>query len=350
MDDDEDFSRSPVTADAADNDEDFPEPSNGRITVTLALPIQNQRSTPSSGAAAVGSGGGGGREDCWSEEATAALIEAWGERYSEQSRGILKQKHWEEVAEIVNARAGAGAGKPARTDVQCKNRMDTVKRKYKSEKAKIASGAGPSAWIFFDHLDRLLGNPNSASAAKFSLPPTSKQPIPQRSHGFLLRAKRPVSLAEDYDFDSDSSDSLPPATHHNQRTIKRQKIDFDSPPSPPPPRPPRFDGGGRTAAGAVSGEGQGRVNEWRNSVRELTRVIFMFSQAYEQAESEKLQQMVEMEKQRMKFAKELEIQRMKFLMKTQLQLSRLSRVGQQDRHVSDENDNNNVNNNSDCSN
>ncbi|MEI4856007.1 hypothetical protein, partial [Klebsiella pneumoniae] len=74
---------------------------NGRITVTvaaappqnnnltLALPIQQQQQQRTGG-------NGGGREDCWSEGATAVLIDAWGERYLELSRGNLKQKHWKE--------------------------------------------------------------------------------------------------------------------------------------------------------------------------------------------------------------------------------------------------------------
>ncbi|KAL0414945.1 UNVERIFIED_CONTAM: Trihelix transcription factor ASIL2 [Sesamum latifolium] len=50
-----------------------PPPSSNSLT--LALPIQHHK-TP---------GSGGGREDCWSEGATAVLIDAWGERYLELS-------------------------------------------------------------------------------------------------------------------------------------------------------------------------------------------------------------------------------------------------------------------------
>lgn len=90
------------------------------------------------------------------------LIDAWGERYMELSRGNLKQKHWQEVADIVSSRDDYT--KPPKTDIQCKNRIDTVKKKYKIEKAKVASGSGPSRWPFFDRLDRLIGP--TATAAK----------------------------------------------------------------------------------------------------------------------------------------------------------------------------------------
>ncbi|KAJ4882046.1 Trihelix transcription factor ASIL1 [Raphanus sativus] len=61
------------------------------------------------------SGGGGGREDCWSEEATKVLIDAWGDRFAEPGKGTLKQQQWHQVAEIVNE---SGHCKYTRTDVQ----------------------------------------------------------------------------------------------------------------------------------------------------------------------------------------------------------------------------------------
>ena len=70
-----------------------------------------------------------GREDCWSEEATFTLIEAWGQRHLELNRGNLRQRHWQEVADAVNALHGHVSAKARRTDVQCKNRIDTLKKK-----------------------------------------------------------------------------------------------------------------------------------------------------------------------------------------------------------------------------
>lgn len=84
----------------------------------------------------------------------------------------------------------------------------------------------------------------------------------------------------------------------------------------------------------------------------LTQAILKFGEAYEQAESAKLQQVVEMEKQRMKFAKEMELQRMQFFMKTQLEISQLKhgrRTGNAGNHHRS-NDNGNNNNISDYSN
>lgn len=107
----------------------------------------------------------------------------------------------------------------------------------------------------------------------------------------------------------DSGDSFPPDTLFERR--KRAKVEVNN-----------SEIGGRGGR-----EKAAKAGVWGNSVRELTRAILKFGEAYEEAESTKLQQIVEMEKQRMKFAKDLELQRMKFLMKTQLKLSQLNSDG-----------------------
>lgn len=175
MEDDED-----IRSQGSDSPDPSSSPPAGRITVTVASagppsysltpPATSSQKDPdalalallpihASGGGNSSSGrptGGGGREDCWSEGATAVLIDAWGERYLELSRGNLKQKHWKEVAEIVSSREDYG--KIPKTDIQCKNRIDTVKKKYKQEKVRIATGGGRSRWVFFDKLDRLIGS------------------------------------------------------------------------------------------------------------------------------------------------------------------------------------------------
>ncbi|CAI0381710.1 unnamed protein product [Linum tenue] len=107
------------------------------------------------------------REDCWSEEATATLVEAWGNRYVELNRGNLRQTDWKEVAAAVNAIHGL-TKKTHRTDVQCKNRIDTIKKKYKVEKTRITASNGvlTSSWPFFDRLDGLIGSNFPATATK----------------------------------------------------------------------------------------------------------------------------------------------------------------------------------------
>ncbi|PIA43184.1 hypothetical protein AQUCO_02000550v1 [Aquilegia coerulea] len=295
--------------------------------LTLALPIQQPRTTHGGSGSGSGGGGGGGREDCWSEGATSTLIDAWGERYLELSRGNLKQKHWRDVADIVSSREDYN--KPAKTDVQCKNRIDTLKKKYKIEVAKIASGQGPSKWNFFHRLDRLIGpnakNPASAVRVNAGMPmtPMTNAKIPvgipvgvplrksqQQQYGQQRRKQqyqRPGSIDSNSSSEPppspDSTDSLPPENTNRKKPRFERKLNSD---------PLKTDSGNlRKNAG------------WGNSMKELSRAILEFGEAYERIETSKLQQTVEMEKQRIGFAKELELQRMQFLMNTQLELTQL---------------------------
>ncbi|KAL2461950.1 Trihelix transcription factor ASIL2 [Abeliophyllum distichum] len=300
--------------------------SNGRITVTLAaappstaaaqksltlaLPVQQQK-TP---------GNGGGREDCWSEGATAVLIDAWGEKYLELSRGNIKQKHWKDVADIVTGREDYT--KTPKTDVQCKNRIDTVKKKYKTEKAKIAAGGAPSKWRFYQKMDELIG-PTAKINNSWSGPgPSSRVPmgIPvgvRHKPGQQFRKRRPVDSDEESEpeHSADSSNGLPPESYKRQ-SVQREKMIVNN--NATASRPGIMNWNSEVGNGVGSME-----SNWENSVMELTRAILNFGEAYAQAEKSKLQQLVEMEKQRMKFVKELELQRMQFFMKTQLELSQL---------------------------
>ncbi|URE13510.1 hypothetical protein MUK42_07563 [Musa troglodytarum] len=261
---------------------------NGRVAepVTIAAPPHHQRPSPAA-VGGGGGGGGGGREDCWSEGATSTLIDAWGERFLELSRGNLKQKHWQEVADAVTSRDGYT--KAPKTDVQCKNRIDTLKKKYKIEMSKIsASGSSTtSSWSFFRRLDLLLA-PNHKPTG--DLPPSSTK-IPA---GIPIRP--PVS-SKSADSSADSSDGFPP----------------------PPPR----EANGKRQRQEPE-EGEEEEEEGRTAgLRELTRAILRFGEVYERVESSKLRQAMEMEKQRMEFTRELELQRLEFLMKTQMELSQL---------------------------
>lgn len=291
---------------------------NGRITVTvaappppaanglaLALPIQQP---------ARGNDGGGGREDCWSEGATAVLIDAWGERYLELSRGNLKQKHWKEVAEIVSGREDYT--KAPKTDIQCKNRIDTVKKKYKSEKAKIAAGA-ISKWPFYDRLDQLIGpTAKIPTAGNSNLPPQKVRlgiPVGVRgvANQFHHPQKAPATKSQKIQFRR----SGPPVESASSEGDASSPASSDS---FPPERSERKRRRVTSSKGGAKGrDGGGRKGKsWGSAVRELSQAIIKFGEAYEQAESSKLQQVVELEKQRMKFAKDLELQRMQFFMKT----------------------------------
>ncbi|OIV99175.1 hypothetical protein TanjilG_19671 [Lupinus angustifolius] len=277
------------------------------------------------------------REDCWTEDATFTLIDAWGEHYLDLNRGNLRQKHWQEVADAVNNRHAAAAGNgnfnkkkcPRRTDVQCKNRIDTLKKKYKIEKARVSDSAGgyESPWPFFSRLDALIGD--NFPIKKFSPPATSrrnssaasKPPPPLPTPAWITSVpvgprsgtqKRPAALSpaikDDFTFrrnfsafaaaaaaaaeaESDDSDGLKSSTGTRGRVVREES-----------------------------------EKEMEYGYRELANAIERFGEIYERVESVKQIQMVELEKQRMQFAKDLEYQRMQLFMETQLQLHKVKRT------------------------
>ncbi|KAL6620680.1 hypothetical protein ACP70R_035819 [Stipagrostis hirtigluma subsp. patula] len=298
-------------------------------------------------AAAAAAGGGGGklpppnpnlpyREDCWSDGETAALVAAWGSRYVELNRGNLRQKQWQEVADAVNSRRGASARRrPPRTDVQCKNRVDTLKKKYKAERARNA----PSAWSFFDELDRLVGPTLTASASKrpspspapqFALPihppalrkppspsasppPPMALPLPNYRRGLPLPAaaliqKEAAAAAAELS-DSDDSDDVGRNNNHNNNSQRSPSRSVSS----------------------LSGNNKKRSRHEASGsserdFRELARAIEAFAEMYERVESAKQKQALEMERQRIDFMKQLEIKRMENFVDAHVKLARAKRT------------------------
>lgn len=247
----------------------------------------------------VGGGGSGGREDCWSEGATEILIEAWGDRYVQLNRGNLRQKDWKEVADTVNGRQNGV--KPRKTDIQCKNRIDTLKKKYKLEKAK----SPPSQWPFFYRLDSLIGTSavsKKPTTVTFTVKPSSKpksnpNPNPNPNSNIVVYSgggSTDSSLGDDDDDVENDDDD---------------------------------DGGGVGFDGRVSRKHRMESVDLSDGAacRELARAILKFGEIYERIESSKQQQMMELERQRMEFTKDLEFQRMNMFMDAHLEIEKMKR-------------------------
>ena len=261
----------------------------------------------------------GGREDCWSEAATEMLIEAWGDRYLHLNRGNLRQKDWKEVADSVNGRHNGD--KPRRTDVQCKNRVDTLKKKYKLERSKPV----PSKWPFYSRLDHLVG----VTAA---ITPTTTTKRASQSPSVVQKPTTTVT------FTVKSSPKPNPNTNKNTNTNvvvysggSSSKSRLNSSGSN------ESDGGGGGGGGnddddddlLLNGCGvrkhrfEGVEFSDETAYKELARAILRFGEVYERIESSKQQQMMELEKQRMEFTKDLEFQRMNMFMEAQVELEKM---------------------------
>ncbi|KAJ7297180.1 hypothetical protein O6H91_17G088300 [Diphasiastrum complanatum] len=260
--------------------------------LSLSLPLH----PPSAAPLAEGAVGGHNRDDCWSEGGTATLIEAWGERYLQLNRGNLKQKHWQDVADAVNGRR-TGTKAP-KTDVQCKNRLDTLKKKYKVEKSR-----SDSKWQFFLKLDQLIGPPKKGMGSSGSGAGAPKRnPLPQQQP---IAAKTKL-LQRHVSVDPDTK----PFINHssNLSNSKSENITESCPYS---------------AADGIYIRNSVKRKMQDSPFKDLTRAILKFSEVYERIEGSKQQQLVELEKQRMEFAKDVELQRMQLYMQTQVELAKL---------------------------
>ncbi|KAF2607008.1 hypothetical protein F2Q68_00045084 [Brassica cretica] len=267
------------------------------------------------------------REDYWSEEATFTLIQAWGRRYVDLSRGGLRQKHWQEVANAVNDRhfntgrnVSAAKSQPYRTDVQCKNRIDTLKKKYKVEKARV-SESHVSAWPFFSDLDELLREtfPASSSAAPDDSQrqspslPMSIAPVPVAPRSAISRRPAPAIM-------SLGGDNLL-GFRGNLNAFAAAAAAAAS-----PAYEDDSDGSRSRSSGGNNRKRERETEiEEKKGYKEVAEAIERFGKIYEKVEERKRKEMVELEKQRMRFAKELECHRMQLFTEMQVRLHKLRR-------------------------
>ncbi|XP_052167712.1 trihelix transcription factor ENAP1-like [Oryza glaberrima] len=146
------------------------------------------------------------KRDEWSESGIVRLLEAYEAKWLLRNRAKLKWSDWVDIAHEVsahcameNAAAAAATGKPgsstAKTPNQCKNKIESMKKRYRAESAAAAragpaaAGAGPS-WRFFARMDGLLKGPAG-----------SGQPQAELSNSIDLRAPPPAKVEVDVDAD-----------------------------------------------------------------------------------------------------------------------------------------------------
>ncbi|XP_031492097.1 trihelix transcription factor ENAP2-like [Nymphaea colorata] len=118
----------------------------------------------------------------WSHQESIHLIDAYQERWYALGRGQLRARHWEEVASSLAARCGLH--RPAKTSTQCRHKIEKLRKRYRAELQKEASGSCESRWILYPRMDLLEKGPSSILRAVHpprSLPPLeSPSPISYR--------------------------------------------------------------------------------------------------------------------------------------------------------------------------
>lgn len=169
----------------------------------------------------LGGGSSGGcdrlKRDEWSEGAVSSLLEAYESKWVLRNRAKLKGQDWEDVARHVSSRANST--KSPKTQTQCKNKIESMKKRYRSESA-AAAGDHCSSWPLFSRLDHLMHGTGGGGGGVNAPPPPAPTSIITNSPPDVGPAKSttPLVLLE----------SLPPAAPQPP----------PPPPAPPPPPPP----------------------------------------------------------------------------------------------------------------
>ncbi|MED6133919.1 hypothetical protein PIB30_032720 [Stylosanthes scabra] len=237
---------------------------------------------PSTAATSAPKPSSGGRNSLtdWTEHETFVLLDAWGDRFLQHERKSLRSDEWHEVAEEVSK-----ISKVDRTNTQCRNRIDTLKKKYKKEMMKFpATGVGSSKWLYFERMNKLMSPPPQQTSLPCEMQSQKHAAINSRVNLNLANGVDKMKNSPETT-ESTSEDGSP-----GPRAKKRKKR---------------------------------RCNDNACSFRLLADSIHKFSKIYEKIENSKRQQMVELEKMRMDLHKELETQKRQILERVQSKIWKL---------------------------
>lgn len=106
----------------------------------------------------------------WPDQAVSILLKTYAQKFS-IDRGYLRTQDWQEVAYAVNSVCDH-----VKTLKQCRDKVDSLKRRYKIEKRKAVTG-GEVSWPFFHRLDDIMN-----SVLKQGKMPHSRHPSASSAH------------------------------------------------------------------------------------------------------------------------------------------------------------------------
>ncbi|KAK9666183.1 hypothetical protein RND81_14G167300 [Saponaria officinalis] len=221
---------------------------------------------------------GRGIGERWSDRESFALLDAWGDRFMKLGRKSLCSEDWKDVADTVTRETNV-----VRTESQCRSRLEALKKKYRREKTRSTV----SNWVFFGKLDLLLSSP----------------------------AQRPSSLS--CGVDSGEYVFVNPKVYLNRANGLDEMR--DSPENSECSKEDQDGSNGR----ASKGKGKKRRKGDGSCFQLLADSIQKFSNIYEDIESDKRKQMVDLENMRMDFQRQTEMQTRQILERAQAEIVKI---------------------------
>ncbi|XP_065851500.1 trihelix transcription factor ENAP1 [Euphorbia lathyris] len=225
----------------------------------------------------------------WTEHDKFVLLEVWGDKFLQLGRNSLRSEDWVVVAEKVSE-----ALKMNRTEVQCKQMMDLLKRRYRKERTK-----GGGKWAYFRKMDMLMSR-EFGTSTEFTLAcgVDSGEYVFMDTDVYLERANGNDEMR---DSPCDSEEE------------------------------------GEEEVGNGSGGKEGV-----KGLKVLADSVQKFGKIYEKIESSKREQMLELERMRNEFQRELELQKKQILERAQVEIAKIREVNDDEDEDSDDDDDDNV--------
>eukprot|EP01018_Ginkgo_biloba_P005666 Gb_02173 [translate_table: standard] len=269
------------------------------------------------------------KRDEWSEGAVTSLLDSYENKWLLRNRAKLKGNDWEDVARHVSTRSDGT--KSVKTQTQCKNKIESMKKRYRAEAASNCnnSGSGPSSWPLYNRMDGLL-------RCRTAVQPLQARPATCVNNAAALtdlgllhetvangnanangrpnlddQLQHPVPEAEGHTQDSNQEDGS------NTLPNRKESAALDTDTSTP------------RSKIANAGEGSGKGNSCKrrkNSSSEVAESIRSFADSILKLEQAKIKMYKDSERLRAETEVrrgEMELKRTEIIAKTQLQIAKL---------------------------
>ncbi|XP_062027985.1 trihelix transcription factor ENAP1-like isoform X2 [Rosa rugosa] len=93
---------------------------------------------------------------CWTDDEAQALISVFKDKWSSLGRTNLKANDWDDVAATLAAQFPLVS--PSKTAAQCHNKIEKLRKRYRSEKQRASTRPGRfSPWALYRFMEELEG-------------------------------------------------------------------------------------------------------------------------------------------------------------------------------------------------
>ncbi|CAA7398667.1 unnamed protein product [Spirodela intermedia] len=241
------------------------------------------------------------KRDEWSEGGVVSLLEAYEAKWMLRNRAKLKWSDWEDVARQVSDRCAG-----TKTPNQCKNKVESMKKRYRSESSSIQPPSFRSSWQFYSRMDGLL------KGAKAENNEASGRPLPK----VVVDLEMEGNLQESNQ--DDGSSTLPDHVLAVKGKNEKESRGLDNELSTPRGKVAGDVGEGSRRVGNPS-KRRGSGNEVAESIMFLAHSILKIERGRMEMQRHSERMRIEAEIKR----GEMELKRTEIVAKTQLQIAKI---------------------------